>query len=236
MRAGNVLAVKRDCEIVVVDSGDLWFVYVHIIPSTGLRPGQGVGTGSSLGTVSPNQYPADHPGPCGLVSDAAHSHLAVAQPQGGNSAAYVTLQDRYLCCHRVIKVNNDDRNIIVEGLTHEIMHPFRVPQCWAATASLPAPPSTISVIMTSGGAGIGVNWVDHSTNEEGFNIAYSPTQEVVSAKHALVEANQTFLGSDWGLAYTNWLLAAGQTICFQVTAYNATGGSAPTAWGCITVP
>jgi hypothetical protein len=171
------------------------------------------------------------------MSDAAHVHLAVAAPQGRDHATYVTLQDRYFCGHRVIKVDNNNQNIILEGLTHQTMQRFSVPQCWEPATSMPLVPSNISASMTSGGAGIGVSWKDNSNNEEGFDIGYSPTQDILGAKHDLAFPNQTFLSSGWGLNRgQNGLLLPGQTMCFQVSAYNAAGSSDPTSWSCITVP
>jgi hypothetical protein len=103
------------------------------------------------------------------------------------------------------------------------------------TSSLAAP-SNLSLVMDSGGAGIGVSWSDNSNNEAGFDISYSPTQDAGTAKHMRVGPNQTSLSSDWGLTSNNGLLVPGQVMCYQVTAFNSTGTSAPTPWGCITVP
>jgi hypothetical protein len=97
-------------------------------------------------------------------------------------------------------------------------------------------PSNINVFILSGGWGIQVNWTDNSDNEEGFDIGYSPDPEIISVKHELVEADQTLLGSDWGLSYDQTGLLAEQEMCFQVSAYNAAGSSEPTPWSCITVP
>jgi Cutinase len=89
--------------------------------------------------------------------------------------------------------------------------------------TVPADPSEISVFMTSGGHGIGVSWKDNSNNELGFD-------NFNGIMHLQVYPNQTFISSDWGG------LSSGQYMCFQVSAYNAAGYSAPTPWGCITVP
>jgi hypothetical protein len=103
-------------------------------------------------------------------------------------------------------------------------------------ANIPAAPSDLSLAITSGGTGIGVSWKDNSDNEAGFDIGYNPVPEINGIKHLLVGPNQTFLSSDWGLNQSNGQLLPGQTMCFQVSAYNAAGSSAPTPWGCITVP
>jgi hypothetical protein len=106
---------------------------------------------------------------------------------------------------------------------------------FTVTSSLAAP-SNLSLVMDSGGAGINVSWTDNSNNEAGFDISYSPTQDAGTAKHLRV-GPQNSLSSDWGLTYNNnGLLVSGQVMCFQVTAFNSTGTSAPTPWGCITVP
>lgn len=102
--------------------------------------------------------------------------------------------------------------------------------------TVPAAPSDLSLAITSGGHGIGVGWKDNSDNESGFDISYSPDPNINTVEHLQVEANQTFLSSDWGLSSDQDGLLSGQTMCFQVSAYNADGSSAPTAWSCITVP
>lgn len=94
---------------------------------------------------------------------------------------------------------------------------------------VPDPPSDVSLALVSDGWGILVSWNDNSNNESGFDIFNG-------ARHAKVAANQTSLSSDWGLSYDESGLLHGQTMCFQVSAYNAAGTSAPTPEDCITVP
>lgn len=82
VRAGNVLAVRRQCELVVVDSGDVWFVYVHIIPSSGLQAvpggGNGLNPGHGESQPPPNKAAAVQPifgcaarSPCGCTPTTA---------------------------------------------------------------------------------------------------------------------------------------------------------------------
>jgi hypothetical protein len=112
--------------------------------------------------------------------------------------------------------------------------PAPPPDAAAPPTAPPAPPtapSDISVFMTSGGAGIGVMWADKSDNEDGFDIFNG-------VEHWQVVRNQTFLSSNYGLKsnQNDARLMSGQYVCFQVSAYNAAGYSAPTSWGCITTP
>jgi hypothetical protein len=105
-------------------------------------------------------------------------------------------------------------------------------QCWGSrtTPPVPAAPSDISVSITSHGYDIGVSWKDNSNNEAGFDIFNG-------VEHLLVSPNQTFISYDWHLQHDqNNQLLSGQYMCFQVSAYNATGSSMPTPWSCIEVP
>jgi hypothetical protein len=127
----------------------------------------------------------------------------------------------------ILEVKNQDE-LIGQSIHIVNVYPLTDP-------SVPAAPSDVSLAIVSDGAGIGVSWKDNSNNEAGFDIAYSPNQDINSAEHIQVEANQTFLSSDWGISYDQNGLLTG-TMCFQVSAYNDAGSSAPTPWSCITVP
>jgi len=105
-------------------------------------------------------------------------------------------------------------------------------QCWGSSEIpvVPTAPSDISVSMTSDGAGIGVSWKDNSNNEAGFDIFNG-------IEHLQAWPNQTFLSSDWDLKLDqNGRLVPGQYVCFQVSAYNTAGSSAPAPWSCIETP
>jgi hypothetical protein len=129
----------------------------------------------------------------------------------------------------VLQVKNQDESV---GFSTKTVRVYAL-----TDPSVPAAPSDVSLAIVSDGAGIYVSWKDNSNNEEGFDIAYSPTQDISSAQHELQFPDVTGLSSGWGLNYDqNGLLMSGQTICFQVSAYNASGSSVPTPWSCITVP
>jgi hypothetical protein len=105
-----------------------------------------------------------------------------------------------------------------------------------AAPATPTPPSDVTLAIDSNGFGIGVSWKDHSDDETGFDIAYSPDPNNSPIKHYQVQADQTFISSDWGLSEGQSGLLSGQKMCFQVSAFSATGYSAPTPWGCIMTP
>lgn len=76
-------------------------------------------------------------------------------------------------------------------------------------------------------AGLKLDWIDNSTNEEGFNI-----QRKVGA------GNYAALGKVGAnvKTYTDTNLAEGVTYCYQVNAYNAAGASAWSNEACGSLP
>lgn len=127
-------------------------------------------------------------------------------------------------------------NSKIPSSTNPIIHAAFVPATNTPTASTqPAAPSDVSLTIDSDGYGIGVHWKDNSDNETGFDIAYTPDPNSIGAKHLQVQADQTYISSDWGLNTGQSGLLPGQKMCFQVSAYNSTGSSAPTPWTCITI-
>lgn len=93
---------------------------------------------------------------------------------------------------------------------------------WACTTTptVPASPST-PVATALNSAEIKVTWTDNSNNENGFQV-YN------GASYLTVGANST------SALYYN--LSPGTYMCFQVTAYNLAGSSAPTSYACTTTP
>jgi agmatine deiminase len=85
----------------------------------------------------------------------------------------------------------------------------------ATTPTCPAlPPNAPSVTLTRGRGMVYVNWIDNSTNEDGFNI-YRGTSSTNLVLVATVGANVT--------SYTDSGLSRRTTYYYKVCAYNANG-------------
>jgi hypothetical protein len=93
---------------------------------------------------------------------------------------------------------------------------------WACTTTPTVPASPSKPVATALSATeIKVTWTDNSNNENGFQV-YN------GVSYLTVGANST------SALYYN--LSPGTYMCFQVTAYNLAGSSAPTSYACTTTP
>jgi hypothetical protein len=94
------------------------------------------------------------------------------------------------------------------------------PYACVTIPTVPNAPSGISAVAISTNA-ITVRWYDNSTNETGFRVYNG--------------VNSYYLGAN-NTSFTWSSLAPGTYMCFSVSAYNVSGYSAGTPWGCATTP
>lgn len=129
VRSGIVRAVWRACDLVLVNSGDLWWIYMHVKPKPGVALGYAVERGVAFAELVP-PYPASngHYNPTckGQYSDAYHVHLAAAKPVGAYTAQYVSLEGMRFCGHPLWSIGD---NVILEGLTVRTNQEFTIPRC-----------------------------------------------------------------------------------------------------------
>jgi hypothetical protein len=126
LRAGVVLAVWKACQVVLIDhGGGLWAIYIHQA-NIAVQSGQKVTADTKLGystTVLPSRNAH-----CGNVSsDAEHVHIALLKGGSSQAGSYESLLGASLCGHKVVRLNQDDRQIVLQGLTTTPEQQFAVP-------------------------------------------------------------------------------------------------------------
>jgi hypothetical protein len=125
LRTGVVLAVWKACQVVLIDhGGGLWGIYLHqakIAVTSGNKVSGDTVIGYST-TVKPSGGAS-----CGKVtSDAEHVHVALLKG-AGQKGSYITLLGQSLCGHKVVRLNQDNTDIILQGLTQTQGQQFSVP-------------------------------------------------------------------------------------------------------------
>lgn len=144
LASGTVLAVQKRCHIVIIDHGNGWWaVYLHIAQIK-VTSGASVTVNTTIGFPNTKE-----PLACGETSTGPHVHVALINATSATTGNYVTLQNRILCSHQVVELNNDLTDIILQGLTQSKGQVFTVPSC-TSVGHFQFSPTSVSVTAASG--------------------------------------------------------------------------------------